>query len=58
MTIDASQIIESSNIMFQILNSAQQEIIDKNDKIVEINIKEKIKSDKNALLGKALDMYV
>ncbi len=38
MTIDASQIIESSNIMFQILNSAQQEIIDKNDKIVEINI--------------------
>ena len=57
MKIDTSNIVESSNIMFQILNSSQQEIVDQNDKIAEINTKEKIKSNKNAILGNVLDMY-
>jgi len=57
MRINAEQIAANSNMMFNILNNAQREIIDKNEKIVKINIEQKVDADKKAILGKVINMY-
>ena len=58
MQINTEQIAANSDMMFNILNTAQKEIIDKNEKIAKINIENKVKADKKAILGKVINMYV
>ncbi len=58
MQINTEQIAANSDMMFNILNTAQKEITDKNEKIAKINIENKIKADKKAILGKVINMYV
>ena len=58
MTIDASNIVEASNIMFSILKSSMNEINDKNEELTKISVKEKVRADKNEFLGQVINMYV
>lgn len=57
MKINTEQIVNDSNTMFNIINSALQKNSDFNQKATEISIKEKITSNKNESSGKVIDMY-
>jgi len=58
MKINTDQIVNNSNVMFNIINSALQKNSDFNQKLTEISIKEKITSNKKESLGKVIDMYI
>jgi len=58
MKINTEQIVNDSNTMFNIINSALQKNSDFNQKATEISIKEKITSNKNESSGKVIDMYI
>jgi len=58
MKINIEQIVNDSNTMFNIINSALQKNSDFNQKVTEISIKEKITSNKRESLGKVIDMYI
>ena len=56
--MDVSRIQENNRRMFSVINNAQKRQNEINTEITKINIKNKIRADKQAALGGVIDMYV
>ncbi len=58
MSISISNISQNSDQIFSILNQAQREAVNQSEKIAEINIENKLKSDASNIKGQVINLFI